>query len=259
MRINKDFWSIVISLILILLCSFAFVFAPNDPDKVDLLLRLQPPSAEYPFGTDTQGRCLLSRVLYGARMSTGVVLGSSVMIVLASCPVGLFMGYAGRRCGWLVDSLLNTTTALPPVAYLMVFVGAWGNGVFTTFLALILAVFPRLVKLVKIKTEQEREKAYVLCARVSGASVMRQLFRHILPNCAREIISFVSLMCAEMIMLVTSFSFIGLGLGDNVVDLGIVLQEAYEVVLLRPDIMLYPIGFVILISLSFNLIGQTVE
>ena len=256
---RKNFWGIAILLTIILLCSIAFLFAPNDPDQVDLFVRLQQPSTKYPFGTDTQGRCLLSRVLYGARMSTGIVLVSSILIMVTACPIGLFMGYAKRKNGWLIDIVLNTVSALPPVAYLMIFIGAWGNGVFTTFLALTLAVFPRLVKLVKSKTELEKEKAYVLCAQVSGAGTMRQMFHHILPNCMREIVSFISLMCAEMIMMVTSFSFIGLGLGDNIVDLGGVLQEAYEVILIRPDIMIYPILFVILISLAFNLLGQTVE
>ena len=259
MKNRKEIWRLVIPLTIILLCSTLFLFAPNDPDKVNLLARLQSPSAEYPFGTDTQGRCLLSRVLYGARLSVGVVLGSSVLIIWAACPVGLYMSYAGKKSGWLIDSILNTVTALPPIAYLMVFIGAWGNGVFTTFLALTLSIFPRLTKLIKTKGEIEKEKAYVLCAKVSGATVPHQLFRHILPNCAREIVSFMSLMCAEMIMMVTSFSFIGLGLGDNAVDLGGVIQEAYEVVLMRPDIMLYPVIFVIIISLAFNLLGQNVE
>lgn len=256
---SKEFWRIVIPIALILMCAAAFVFAPNDPGQVNLLIRLQPPSGEYPFGTDIQGRCLLSRVLYGARTSTGIVMVSSILIISAACPLGLCMGYASKKNSWFVDSILNTVTALPPVAYLMVFIGAWGNGIFTTFLALTLSVFPRLVKLVKTKTEVEKEKAYVLCAKVSGASNVRQMFYHILPNCLREIVSFMSLMCAEMIMMVTSFSFIGLGLGDNAVDLGGILQEAYEVVLLRPDIMIYPILFVILISLAFNLLGENVE
>lgn len=256
---NKSFWPVIIPLIIIFLCAIAFLFAPHDPDKVNLLIRLQSPSAEFPFGTDTQGRCLLSRVLYGARLSTGIVLGTSILIALIACPFGLYMGYVPKKSIWLIDTILNTITALPPIAYLMVFIGAWGNGVLTTLLALILGVFPKLVKLVKTKTEIEKEKAYVLCAQVSGAGTSRQLFCHILPNCIREIVSFMSLMCAEMIMMVTSFSFIGLGLGDNVVDLGGVIQEAYGVVLLRHDILVYPVVFVIVISLAFNVLGQNVK
>ncbi len=258
MKIIKH-WKIILPIFVIILCFLAFLLAPNDPEKINLLMRLQPPSAEYPFGTDIQGRCLISRILYGARLSTGVVLGSAMLVVLSACPIGLIMGYSGNKTSWLTESILNSVTALPPIAYLMVFIGAWGNGVFTTFLALTLSIFPRLVKLVKTKTEIERNKAYVLCAIVSGAGKTRQMFRHILPNCAKEITTFMSLMCAEMIMMVTSFSFIGIGLGDNAVDLGGIIQEAYQVVLVRPDIMLFPVVFVVLISLSFNLLGQNVQ
>jgi peptide/nickel transport system permease protein len=258
MKIIKH-WKISLPLLVIILCFLAFLLAPNDPKKIDLLMRLQPPSVQYPFGTDTQGRCLLSRILYGARLSTGGVLGSAMLVILTACPIGLIMGYSGNKTSWLTESILNSVTALPPIAYLMVFIGAWGNGVFTTFLALTLSIFPRLVKLVKTKTEIERNKAYVLCAIVSGASKKRQMFRHILPNCTKEITTFMSLMCAEMIMMVTSFSFIGIGLGDNAVDLGGIIQEAYQVVLIRPDIMILPIVFVVLISLSFNLLGQNVQ
>jgi ABC-type dipeptide/oligopeptide/nickel transport system permease subunit len=258
MKILKN-WKISLPLLVIILCFFAFLLAPNDPEKINLLMRLQSPSWQYPFGTDSQGRCLASRIFYGARLSIGIVLGSSILIVITACPVGLMMGYSGDKTRWLTESILNSVTALPPIAYLMVFIGAWGNGVVTTFLALTLSIFPRLVKLVKTKTEIERNRAYVLCAIVSGASKTRQMFCHILPNCLKEIISFMSLMCAEMIMMITSFSFIGIGLGDNAIDLGGVIQEAYQVVLIRPEILVFPILFVVLISLAFNLLGQNVE
>lgn len=217
------------------------------------------PDITYPFGTDIQGRCLLSRILYAAKTSMGVVLMAFVLVILTACPIGLVMGYQKKTTSWIGDSILNTITALPPIAYLMVFIGAWGNSVATTFIALTLAILPRLVKLVKTKTELERNKAYVSSAQVSGCSTVRLLFRHILPNCSKEIISYMSLMCSEMMVMITSFSFIGLGLGDQVKDLGTVIQEAYQVLLLRSDIMVYPVVMVVLITLSFNLLGQEVQ
>lgn len=252
-------WSLIMCLLVLLLCFLGFMFAPNDPDKIDLTNRLAGCSSQFPFGTDIQGRCLLSRILYGARTSVGIVAISFMLIIITACPVGLFFGLKQKFLPWFWDTVLNTITALPPIVYLMVFIGAWGNSVNTTFLALTLGVFPRLVKLVKTKTEIEMEKAYVLSAKVSGCRTFRLLFRHIFPNCLKEIISYMSLMCAEMIMMITSFSFIGLGLGDNVKELGAIIEDAHKVILLRNDIMLYPIIIVIIIALSFNLVGQEVE
>lgn len=250
---------IIICIAILLICTFGFLMAPNNPDQINLANRLANGSIEFPFGTDTQGRCLLSRVLYGAKTSVGVVLISFITIILIAAPVGLFLGSRSKKIAFFWETLLNTVTALPPIVYLMVFIGAWGNSVFTTFIALTLAIFPKLVKLVKTKTELEMQRAYVLSAKVSGCKEIRLLFIHILPNCMKEIISYMSLMCAEMMMMITSFSFIGLGLGDSVKDLGGILKEAYQVVLLRSDIMIYPIIFIVLISLAFNLMGQEVE
>lgn len=255
----KRRYATIFSFIVIGFCLFGFVFAPNDPDKVDLTIRLIGPSLRYPLGTDTQGRCLFSRILYGSQISVAVVLISVLLILIVSCPIGLYMGKSKKKLKWIVDTVLNAMTALPPIAYLMVFIGAWGNSIFTTFIALTLSILPRLVKLLKTKSELELEKAYVSSALVSGCSTSRLLFIHILPNCFNEIISYLSLMCAEMIMMITSFSFIGLGLGDDVKDLGGIIEEGYQVILLRNDIVLYPVIFVVLISLSFNLLGEKVK
>lgn len=248
-----------ISIFVISFCTIAFLFAQNDPNKVDLSIRLLSPNSSYPFGTDTMGRCVLSRVLYGGYSTVGIVLLSSLIIIGTGTPMGLFMGYYKGRHNFIGDGLLNALTALPPIAYLIVFIGAWGSGITTTLAALTFAVFFRIIKLVKAKTEVEKEKAYVLCAIASGASHSRIVFRHILPNLIKEVIVFLSLSCGDMILMITSFSFLGLGLGDEVIDWGGMILEGRAVSGIRPDIMIYPIIFVFFCTFSFNKLGEALE
>lgn len=242
--------------VLILFCALGFLFAPNDPNLVDLSARLQGPSADYPLGTDTLGRCVLSRVLYGGRTTLGIVLFSALLILILGVPLGLLMGAVRKRSGFIGESLLNAATALPPIAYLIVFMGAWGSGAMTTMIAVALSLFLRIIKLVKAKTEFENGKAYVLCATASGASRRRILFVHILPNVLQDVVLFLCLSCADMIMMITSFSFLGLGLGDTVVDWGGMILEAQSVAMLRPELIFYPILFVFLCTVSFNVLGR---
>lgn len=250
---------IEIGICIIIFCTFAFLIAPNSPNEVNLSNRLLAPSGLYPFGTDKMGRCVLSRVFYGGYTTLGIVLSSAIFIIIFGAPIGLFMGYHKGRFKFLKNSLLNAFTALPPIAYLLVFIGAWGNSVFTMLIALTFAEVLRVIKLVKAKTEIERQKAYVLCAIASGASNSRIIFKHIFPNLIKEILVFLSLSCAEMTIMITSFSFLGLGLGDDVVDWGNMILQGRTVSMIRPDIMIYPIIFVFLCTFSFNKLAEVLE
>lgn len=106
------------------------------------------------------------------------------------------------------------------------------------------------------RTDMEMGKAYVMCAIASGASKLRIMLIHIFPNLIAEMIRFLCLSCADMILAITGFSFIGLGLGDNVVDWGSMILDARGALVLHPTMILYPIGAVILSTLCFNVIGR---
>lgn len=244
------------ALLLLLFCAFGYLVAPHDPRTVNLSARLLPPDALYPFGTDTMGRCVLSRLLYGGQTTLGIVLLSGVVILLCGIPLGLVMGTLKRGALMSVlESVLNAVTSMPPIAYLIVFIGTWGNSIVTMLVALTLSLVLRIIKLVKAQTEVEREKAYVLCAVSSGAGQTRVLFAHILPNIIKESLVFLSLSCADMIVMITSFSFIGLGLGDSAIDWGSMIQQGQNVSMIRPDLIVYPMLFAFMCTLAFNLLA----
>ncbi|WP_077612812.1 ABC transporter permease [Clostridium sp. Marseille-P2415] len=248
--------SIFVSVAMIVFFFAGFLFAPNDPMESNLLLRYSPSSPEYPFGTDALGRCILSRILYGGWTTLGIVLGGSFIVFF----MGTFLGMAVSRVimkeNALIDGLINAVTAIPPIAYLIVFIGAWGSGAKTTLFALTVSYILRYIKLVRTRTDMEMGKAYVMCAIASGASKFRILLIHIFPNLLSEMIRFLSLSCADMILAVTGFSFIGLGLGDNVVDWGSMILDARGALVLHPTMILYPIGAVVLATLCFNILGR---
>ena len=254
-RLRK--WCAIFIPTLVIIFFFAgFLFAPNDPMKSNLLERYADPSAEYPFGTDALGHCILSRILYGGWTTLGIVLGGSLIVFLLGTVIGMVTSRAILKENALIDGLINAVTAIPPIAYLIVFIGAWGSGAKTTLVALTVSYILRYIKLVRTRTDMEMEKAYVMCAIASGASKLRIKLIHIFPNLIAEMIRFLCLSCADMILAITGFSFIGLGLGDNVVDWVSMILDARGALVLHPTMILYPIGAVILSTLCFSVIGR---
>lgn len=244
--------------ILILSC-FGYVFAPNDPFHVDVMSRLSPQSTQYPLGTDLLGRCTLSRLLYGGRTTVGIVLLGCVVVVFFGTIAGLLMSKNSNRAGLIFESILNAVTAIPPIAYLIIFIGAWGNGIVTMIVAITLSLFLRLIKLVKTRAEVELKKAYIKCAITSGSNSVRVLFWHVLPNIIADVIEFVCLSCADMILAVVGFSFIGLGLGDNIVDWGTMVSEAHHLILVKPWLTYYPVGGIFVCTLCFHVLGRNLS
>ena len=134
---------------------------------------------------------------------------------------GILLAKTGRRRNIMAESILNAVTAIPPVAYLIIFIGIWGNSIPTMLVALTASLILRMIKLVKTLIEVEYDKAYIMCAIACGASKVRIMLVHILPNIIRDIVQFICLSCAEMIIAISGFSFIGLSLGDDVIDWGV--------------------------------------
>ena len=254
--IVKKWHATLISIMVILFFFTGFLFAPNNPMESNLLARYAAPNAKYPFGTDDMGRCILSRILYGGWTTLGIVIGGSLIVFILGTVLGMLTSRAVMKKNAFVDGLINAVTAIPPIAYLIVFIGAWGSGIKTTLVALTLSYILRYIKLVRTRTDIEIGKAYVMCSVASGASKSRILLVHIFPNMISEMIRFLCLSSADMILAITGFSFIGLGLGDNVVDWGGMILNARGALILNPTMILYPIVPVILSTLCFNIIGR---
>ena len=228
-KLHILFLSILPALV-ILFCFLGFLAAPNNPEEVVITQSFLTPCAEYPLGTDQYGRCVLSRILYGGYTTLGIVLMGSAIVMTVGILLGLLLGQGKAGRNVLFESILNAVTAIPPIAYLIIFISTWGNSVSTMVVALTVSLILRMIKLVKTKTELEYSKAYVLCAVSSGASHFRILLVHIL-----------------------------LSLGEGVIDWGSMVSEGRTSFGLAPGLVLYPMLFIFLCVLSFNLLGRQLE
>lgn len=249
----------ILPIAVILFCCFGFLIAPHNPEKVMMTQAFLSPNSEYPMGTDQYGRCVLSRILYGGYTTLSIVLAGSAIVLIAGTTIGLLLGQEKANRNVLLESILNAVTAIPPMAYLIIFISAWGNSIPTMVVALTVSLSLRMIKLVKTKAEIEYGKAYVLCAVASGASRFRILFVHILPNIIHDAFRFICLSGGEMILSISGFSFIGLSLGDGVIDWGGMVSEGRTSYGLAPGLVLYPMVIIFSCVLAFNLLGRQFE
>ena len=238
---TKHILSYAIPIVILLFFLFGSFFAPHDPTATNIRDKYLPSSAEYTFGT------------------AGIVLVGSAIVILLGILFGILLAKTGRRRNILAESILNAVTAIPPVAYLIIFIGIWGNSIPTMLVALTASLILRMIKLVKTLIEVEYDKAYIMCAIACGASKVRIMLVHILPNIIRDIVQFICLSCAEMIIAISGFSFIGLSLGDDVIDWGVMLSDARALAGTHPQLLLYPILFIFISSLCFNYLGRLLE
>ena len=169
------------------------------------------------------------------------------------------MGGGKNGKNLVLEGVLNAVTAIPPIAYLIIFIAAWGNSVFTMVVAVSASLMLRVIKLVQTRTGIEQGKAYVMCAVASGAKPSRILFVHILPNLVWDVLHFICLSCADMTLSIVSFSFIGLGMGDNVVDWGSMVSETHHYLLSYPSLTLYPVLMIVLCTMAFHMLGRWIE
>ena len=252
-----SFLRFAVPIVILMALAFGYLYAPNSPTKTNILYKLQPASEEFPFGTDELGRCVFSRILEGGHITLGIVLIGAMIVFLLGIALG--MVFARTRSEILSDSILNAVTAIPPIAYLIILIGIWGNSIPTMIVALTASLILRTVRLVMSLVETEYRKAYVKCAIACGANRPRILIVHILPMILRDVVQYLCLSCADMVLAISGFSFIGLTLGADIIDWGSMLSNARRLSSMRPALLWWPILFIFVSSLCFNLLGQSLK
>ncbi len=250
----------VIGLALIIACMMAGVFAhsiaPHDPYAVNVLAKLQPSSWEYPMGTDQLGRCVFSRIVYGARTSLGTGLAVTAAILLLGVPLGLLSGYIGGALDNVIMRLVDIATTFPSSMLALALVGLYGPSLLllvTVFILLWWAPFARLVRGMVIKV---KEQDFVLAAESGGCSRLNIVVRHILPNVLSPIIVYASLRVAAVITHMAVFSFIGLGSQPPTADWGVMLSDGRQFLTSKPMLLFWPGLAIMLTVLAFNLFGE---
>jgi peptide/nickel transport system permease protein len=234
--------------------------APANPASIDLLHRLQTPSAAHWCGTDELGRDTLSRLLWGARLSLSV----SISVVGISLALGLSIGgFAGYKGGW-IDHLLtifamNTFLALPGILLAIAFAAFLGPGFQNLVLALAIGGWAGYARLVRAQVMAVKEREYVEAARALGASGTRIFFRHILPNMVQPLLVQSAIGMGGVILAEATLSFLGLGIPAPAPSWGSMLNDARSHLFDSPHLVLFPALAMALAVLSFNFIGDALR
>lgn len=249
--------SLLILLSYICMAIFAGALSPHDPLQVDVANRLQPASTEFLLGTDSLGRCVLSRLLHGARnslLSAAVVLLTTVSV---GTVVGLFAGFFGGRCDYLVQRLLEGVMAFPGLILALAIAGVLGPGLENAVLALCLVHWVGYARIVRNMTLSLRERTYVQASRIAGASSLDLLRRHILPEVAPAVLVVATLDYGRIIISIAGLSFLGLGAQPPAPEWGAMLSEGKAYMQVAPQLILWPGAMIAGIVLALQLLSET--
>lgn len=248
---------LTVFLLLALTAIFAPLLAPHDPVKfANVMNALTPPGKEFLLGADHTGRDILSRLIYGARISLTVGLVVQAVSLTIGATLGLLAGYYG---GWIDDVITGVTTilqAFPGLLFAIAVMAVLGPGLYNVFVALGLVGWPTISRLIRGEVLALREREFVVGARATGARDLRILLKHLLPNCLGPVIVVVTLGIGNAILSEASLSFLGLGTQPPTPSWGAMLASGRDYIWEAPWLTLYP-GLAIFVTiLSLNLLGD---
>jgi dipeptide transport system permease protein len=253
---------LVVVAFLLMLALFAPWVAPHAPDATNSAVFLKPPawqaggSWEFPLGTDAIGRDILSRLVWGARLSLSIGIAVVLISVAAGIALGLVAGFARGITEIAIMRLMDIVLTLPSLLLAIVIVAILGPGLVNAMLAVAVVVLPHYVRITRAAVITEVAKDYVMAARVSGAGTLRLMFSEVLPNCAAPLIVQASLGVSTAILDAAALGFLGLGAQPPAPEWGTMLADAREFVLRAWWVVTFP-GLMILVAvLAFNLLGD---
>jgi peptide/nickel transport system permease protein len=254
----------VVGIALVTVFTFSAMFAPwlapQNPAQIDLPNRLEPPSRAHWCGTDELGRDILSRLIYGSRIS--MLVGTCV--VAASLALGLIVGSIAGYYGGGIDRfvnvvIMNAFLSFPGILLAIAFVAFRGPGIFNLILALSLGGWVGYARLVRAQVLAVREREFVEAARALGATDLRVIVRHILPNIIQPIVVQAAIGMAGAILAEATMSFLGLGVPPPTASWGAMLNDGRAHLFDAPHLVIFPALTVMLAVLSFNFIGDALR
>lgn len=253
---------IIIIILAVIVALMASIIAPYSPTAVNTNALSLPPSfieggnALHPLGTDDLGRDLLSRLIYGSQVSLAV----GFCVVILSLVTGTFFGVlAGYYGGWADKIIMRVTDlimCLPSILFAIVIVAVLGPGIVNAIVAVSIVAIPNFVRIIRAQVMVEKNKQYVMAARLFGANDFRIMFMEILPNCLAPLIVQATLGFSDGILNVAALGFLGLGAQAPMSEWGTMLSDARNYIESAPWMVTLPGICILVIVLSFNLLGD---
>lgn len=246
----------VILAVLALVAIFAPLLAPHDPETVIADQVLGAPSLDHPFGSDALGRDVLSRVMYGLRVSLLVSLAAVLVSTVVAVPLGLLAGYFGGLVDTAISRVLDMVLVLPALLLAITFIAILGPGSAVAALAIAVIYLPILARVMRSSTLVVTRNDYVLGARARGAGHLRVLVGHVAPNALGPVIVQASVLSAFALQLEAALSFLGLGTQPPTPSLGGMLADGRDVLNQAPWVEIFPGLTIVIAVLSFTLLGE---
>lgn len=255
--------TVVVCLAVLILILIAAIFAPflspYDPNENDLINALQGVSWEHPLGTDTLGRDVLTRIMYGARVSYSV----GVIAVLMACVTGMILGTVAGVVGGIVDSIImrfiDAMMSIPMIIMALFLGSILGKGLFNIMVAVSVAMVPGFARVTRGQVLTLRESDYVTAGEICGASRLRNAVTHIIPNCLSPAIVLMTMNLGAAILGEASLSYLGMGINPPTASWGSMVSDGYNYLSMNPVIAIAPGVAIMVVVLCFNIVGDALR
>ncbi len=249
-------FGLAIILILIICAIFADIIAPYGYADQDLKRRFLPPSLEHPFGTDNFGRDVFSRVIYGTRISLQVGFVAVGIASIVGGLLGALAGYYGKLVDNAIMRVIDVMLAIPSILLAIAIAASFGSGLTNVMIAVGISSIPTYARIVRASVLSVREQEFVEAARATGASDLRIIFSHILPNAMSPVIVQATLGVASAILSAAGLSFIGLGIQPPIPEWGAMLSAGRAYLREYPHMVMFPGVTIMLTIFALNLFGD---
>jgi ABC-type dipeptide/oligopeptide/nickel transport system permease subunit len=256
MRNRLALVGLVISVLVVGVVLFAPLLTPYDPNTIDYRAMLHGPSVAHLLGTDDLGRDVLTRTLYGGRLSLAVSLASVAMAVTGGVPIGLLAGYLGGVTDEIAMRLIDSLMALPPLVLALTITAVLGTGLVNAMLAIAIVALPGIARLVRGQVLSLRHDDYVLAARSVGVRPSLIVLRHVLPNVLNPVLVQAALGIGFAIITESSVSFLGLGAQPPTATWGSMVQVGFQYLDSGPWLAMAPAVMIFLAVLGFSMLGE---
>jgi peptide/nickel transport system permease protein len=245
-----------IVVLMVLSALFAPWLAPHDPLEQDVLLRLAPPSAEFPLGNDSFGRDILARILWGGRVSLYVSTLSVLIAIFVGGALGILAGYIGGLFDRVLMAAMDVLLSFPTLVMGLLVVAMLGPTVGNLILAITLTAVAPFARIARAPTLTVKERDFVEAGRALGFSHLRIMVVHILPNVLDDILVMAALWLATAIRTEASLSFIGLGVRPPTASWGGMIREGFENILDAPWLAIFPSIAILIVMFGLNMLGD---
>lgn len=258
-KIRKNKAALVGGFLILLFVLIAFIgpyFTPYEPNAQDVVNKLQPPSSEHWFGTDHHGRDIFSRIIHGMSITlyvgfSSVILGATVGIVL-----GIVAGYYGGRTDSIIMRIMDVLLAFPGILLALAIVSVLGGSIRNVIIAVAVFSIPVFARIVRGSTLETKKLEYIDAVKALGASDIRIIFKHILPNVSSPIIVQATLNIATAVLTASGLSFLGLGAQPPTPEWGAMLSDGRNYLYNAPHVAFFPGIMIVAVVLAFNILGD---